>query len=169
MPLGKTVPSDNHLLQVGGELWIPRAFSKKKPRSACFLGSSLTCDATGLTPPNKHLHLRDAELCAFWSQTKRRAPSGFMSCSPQWSRRLQPTGLKELPQLLSYIPQQTTTLLNQWRSLGHLTPTVKEALDTQRVEFHRGRNRTVWNQLGRPLEGLGSNPTTHYVGPSGTT
>ena len=27
----------------------------------------------------------------------------------------------------------------------------------------------MWNQLGRPLEGLGNNPTTHRVGPPGTT
>ena len=35
------------------------------------LGSSLSCDATGLTPPNKHLCLRDTELCIPRAQTPR--------------------------------------------------------------------------------------------------
>ena len=38
-------------------------FPRKDPGVFDLLGSSLSCDATGLTPPSKHLFLRDTELC----------------------------------------------------------------------------------------------------------
>ena len=38
-------------------------FPRKDPGVFDLLGSSLSCEATGLTPPNKHLCLRDTELC----------------------------------------------------------------------------------------------------------
>lgn len=37
-------------------------FQEKYPGVFDPLGSSLSCDTTGLTPPNKHLCLRVAEL-----------------------------------------------------------------------------------------------------------
>ena len=46
-------------------------FPRKDPGVFDLLGSSLSCDATGLTPPNKHLCLRDTELCIPRTQTPR--------------------------------------------------------------------------------------------------
>ena len=46
-------------------------FPRKDPGVFDLLGSSLSCDTTGLTPPNEHLCLRDAELCIPWAQTPR--------------------------------------------------------------------------------------------------
>jgi len=46
-------------------------FPRKDPGVFDLLGSSLSCDATGLTPPNEHLCLRDTELCIPRAQTPR--------------------------------------------------------------------------------------------------
>ena len=44
-------------------------FPRNNPGVFDLLGSSLSCDATGLTPLNKHLCLRDTELCIPRAQT----------------------------------------------------------------------------------------------------
>ena len=44
-------------------------FPRKDPGVFDLLGSSLSCDATGLTLLNEHLYLRDTELCIPRAQT----------------------------------------------------------------------------------------------------
>ena len=51
-------------------------FPRKDPGVFDLLGSLLSCDETGLGPPNKHLCLRDTELCIAGAQTKRKTRQG---------------------------------------------------------------------------------------------
>lgn len=53
-------------------------------------------------------------------------------------------------------------------NLGFQKP-LKELLKTERVGIHIGRNRTCWKHLGRHRGDVRTNPTTHWLGPSGTT
>ena len=88
-------------------------FPRKNPGVFDLLGSSLSCDTTGLTLPHEYLCLRFAELLKHLRQHPKRSPS------------LRPNGL---PQLLCGVFPQTSTLLEQRRAFGHLTPSVDEDL-----------------------------------------
>ena len=93
-------------------------FPRKYPGVLDLLDSSLSFDATSSRPPNKHLYVRNAELCSFAAQTTRRATSGFRRCSPERSRLLRPLGLKGLQRLLSGIITQIRHYLSSGSTSG---------------------------------------------------
>ena len=114
-------------------------FPRKDPGVLDLLGSSLSCDTTGLTLPTKHLCLRDTELCITRAQAKRRTSSGFSSCTLQRSRLLPPLGLERLPHLFCGILPQIPMLLEQWRTFRHqCSDHIRVALNSQRLPLEHG-------------------------------